>query len=138
MGEALNHIHQDTKSAQLIAVCKRSLIIFKLGKLLETLILARVALLSKMYINILLLTFNLTFFLLTQDQEGIQLYLGLTPEGIAIIREAKKVSGFSWYSFVQLFFHLIFRLLSFKVSLFVFVLFFLNKFKVGCLESVLR
>ena len=104
MGEALNHIHQDTKSAQLIAVCKRSLIIFKLGKLLETLILARVALLSKMYINILLLTFNLTFFLLTQDQEGIQLYLGLTPEGIAIIREAKKVSGFSWYSFVQLFF----------------------------------
>ena len=25
MGEPLNHIHQDTKSAQLIAVCKRSL-----------------------------------------------------------------------------------------------------------------
>lgn len=31
-----------------------------------------------------------------KDQDNIQLYLGLTPVGIAIIREGKKVSGFNW------------------------------------------
>ncbi|XP_068693882.1 FERM domain-containing protein 3-like [Montipora foliosa] len=31
-----------------------------------------------------------------KDQDNIQLYLGLTPVGIAIIREGKKVSGFVW------------------------------------------
>ncbi|KAM7440743.1 FERM domain-containing protein 5 [Porites harrisoni] len=31
-----------------------------------------------------------------KDQDNVQLYLGLTPVGIAIIREGKKVSGFNW------------------------------------------
>lgn len=31
-----------------------------------------------------------------KDQDNVQLYLGLTPIGIAIIREGKKVSGFVW------------------------------------------
>lgn len=31
-----------------------------------------------------------------KDQDNVQLYLGLTPGGIAIIREGKKVSGFVW------------------------------------------
>ena len=30
--EPLNHIHQDTKSARLIAVCKRSITLNKFGK----------------------------------------------------------------------------------------------------------
>ena len=32
VSEPLNHIHQDTKSSRLIAVCKRSIILNKLGK----------------------------------------------------------------------------------------------------------
>lgn len=35
-------------------------------------------------------------FISPQDQDNVQLYLGLTPVGIAIIREGKKVSGFNW------------------------------------------
>ena len=35
-------------------------------------------------------------FVVFQDQDNVQLYLGLTPVGIAIIRDGKKVSGFDW------------------------------------------
>lgn len=36
-----------------------------------------------------------------KDQDNVQLYLGLTPVGIAIIREGKKVSGFNWPEIVK-------------------------------------
>ena len=39
---------------------------------------------------------NLRCLSLFQDQDNVQLYLGLTPIGVAIIREGKKVSGFVW------------------------------------------
>lgn len=39
---------------------------------------------------------SVLLFISPQDQDNVQLYLGLTPVGIAIIREGKKVSGFNW------------------------------------------
>ncbi|KAK3709152.1 hypothetical protein QZH41_018062 [Actinostola sp. cb2023] len=36
-----------------------------------------------------------------KDQDNVQLYLGLTPSGIAIIRDGKKVSGFDWPQIVK-------------------------------------
>ncbi|XP_020903124.1 FERM domain-containing protein 5 [Exaiptasia diaphana] len=36
-----------------------------------------------------------------KDQDNVQLYLGLTPTGIAIIRDGKKVSGFDWPQIVK-------------------------------------
>ncbi|EDO34391.1 predicted protein [Nematostella vectensis] len=36
-----------------------------------------------------------------KDQDNVQLYLGLTPTGIAIIRDGKKVSGFEWAQIIK-------------------------------------
>ncbi|XP_031557619.1 FERM domain-containing protein 5-like [Actinia tenebrosa] len=36
-----------------------------------------------------------------KDQDNVQLYLGLTPSGIAIIRDGKKVSGFDWPQIIK-------------------------------------
>ena len=50
VGESLNHIHQDTKSARLIAMCKRSFML-KLHRCLLIIILLCIYLLSQFFIT---------------------------------------------------------------------------------------